>query len=139
MTSPIRGTEWDQAPSREYKPQGYNIYHLTDQLVRLGILDAGSAPQTAMPNRAFMKRLRETTRQTIKTHPRRKLKNNFTRAILAEILAAMPPRVAFRDALIVALTDMTYRYIVAPRVINKDERLIQVWLQAWLDGEVPLT
>jgi hypothetical protein len=145
---PIRGTEWEQAPTRKHtKVNGYNIYNLTDKLVRLSVLDAGPKPQTAMPNPDFMQRLREGTLRAIKEHPRRTLQNNFTHAILQEIITRIPPQTVFRNALIVALTDMAYRYITYVQAIEKAKRaevalpkgyLIQVWLQAWLKGEVPI-
>lgn len=147
VEEPIRGTEWEQPPTRQRtKVHGYNIYNLTDKLVRLGVLDAGPKPQTAMPNLDFMQRLRERTLRAIKEHPRRTLQNNFTYAILREIITRIPPRTVFRNALIVALTDMAYRYITHVQAVDKAKRakvtlpkgyVIQVWLQAWLKGEVP--
>jgi hypothetical protein len=74
---PIHGTEWEQPPTRRKESRqkigGYNIYDLTDKLVRLRILDADT-PQTATLNRNFMQRLRERTLQALKEHPRRRFK-----------------------------------------------------------------
>ena len=147
---PIHGTEWEQPPTRRKESRqkigGYNIYDLTDKLVRLRILDAAT-PQTATLNRNFMQRLRERTLQALKEHPRKTLQNSFTRAIMMEIIAAIPPQSIFREALVVALTDMAYRYITHGPIQQAkhagthlpDGYVFQTWLQAWLKGEISTT
>jgi len=147
---PIHCTEWEQPPTRRKESRqkigGYNIYDLTDKLVRLRILDAAT-PQTATLNRNFMQRLRERTLQILKEHSRKTLQNSFTRAIMIEIIAAIPPQTIFREALVVALTDMAYRYITywptqqakQAGTQRPDGYVFQTWLQAWLEGEVPTT
>lgn len=147
---PIHGTEWEQPPTRRkerrQKIGGYNIYDLTDKLVRLRILDAAT-PQTATLNRNFMQRPRERTLQALKEHPRKTLQNSFMRAIMMEIIAAIPPQTIFREALVVALTDMAYRYITYGPIQQAkhagthlpDGYVFQTWLQAWLKGEISTT
>jgi hypothetical protein len=60
----------------------------------------------------------------------------------------IPPQTVFRNALIVALTDMAYCYITYVQAVEKIKRaevtlpkgyIIQVWIEAWLKGEVPTT
>jgi hypothetical protein len=146
----MHGTEWEEPPTRRKESRqmicGYNVYNLTDKLVRLRILDAAT-PQTAALNRDFMQRLRARTLQILKEHPRKTLQNCFTRAIMAEIIAAIPPQTVFRKALIVALTDMLYRYITYGPIEEAkcagkclpDGYVFQTWLQAWLKGNISAT
>jgi hypothetical protein len=146
----IHGTEWEEPPTRRKESRqmigGYNVYDLTDKLVRLRILDAAT-PQTATPNRDFMQRLRARTLQILKEHPRKTLQNSFTRAIMMEIIAAIPLGTVFREALVIALTDIAYRYIAygpieeakCAETYLPDDHVLQTWLQAWIKGDISAT
>lgn len=124
--------EWSRV-TRGY-PKGYS-WEVYDKLVRLRVFDAPT-PQTIRINIDFAKRLFHTAKQFRIAHPRKRVENILTRAIIQEILRSLPSGTGTRPKNIVDLTLVVYGEVERELFQNTRTSPKQTFGQ-WLEEKAP--